>query len=170
LTFRTLAKALNVSTFTLVYQFGSRADLISEIVKAISSRAGLIQDRLASDSSTIDTYFEGLVISWEWTLQPRNRQLQRLEFEAGMMEALDPVELTFTRALYTHWQTIGRDALLAFGLAPDDADVESRLLVNTFHGIQYDLVLNRDEARATASFERAMQHHRARLESLIAAT
>lgn len=170
LSFRTLAKGLDVSTFTLVYQFGSRADLIREIVQAISSRAGLIQDRLAADNSTVDTYFEGLVISWEWTLQPRNRQLQRLEFEAGMLEALDPEEFTFTRALYDHWQRIGRDALLSFGLTRDDADIESRLLVNTFHGIQYDLVLNQDEPRATASFERAMQQHRARIESLVPTT
>jgi len=169
LTFRTLAKALDVSTFTLVYQFGSRADLIREIVQAISSRAVLIQDRLAADNSTLDTYFEGLVISWEWTLQPRNRQLQRLEFEAGMLEALDPEQFTFTRALYEHWQSIGRDALLSFGLSAEDAEVESRLLVNTFHGIQYDLVLNRDEAAATASFELAMRHHRARIEALLAA-
>lgn len=169
LTFRTLAKALDVSTFTLVYQFGSRADLIREIVHAISSRAVLIQDRLAADNSTLDTYFEGLVMSWEWTLQPRNRQLQRLEFEAGMLEALDPEQFTFTRALYEHWQSIGRDALLSFGLTSEDAEAESRLVVNTFHGIQYDLVLNRDEAAATASFELAMRHHRSRIEALLAA-
>ncbi|MFM9876648.1 MAG: TetR/AcrR family transcriptional regulator [Rhodoglobus sp.] len=169
LTFRTLASALDISTYTLVYQFGTRAELIRDIVGAISSRAGLIQERLASDNSTLDTYFEGLVMSWEWTLLPRNRQLQRLEFEAGMLEALDPAEFTFTRALYQHWHSIGRNALSAFGLSADDAEVESRLLVNTFQGIQYDLLLNRDDAGATAAFDRAMHIHRDRIETLLAA-
>jgi hypothetical protein len=136
-------------------------------VGAISARAVMIQDRLAADNSTLDTYFEGLVISWQWTLEPRNRQLQRLEFEAGMLEALDPEQFTFTRALYEHWHAIGRGALAGFGLSRRDAEIESRLLVNTFHGIQYDLVLNRDEAGATASFEAAMAQHRSRIEQLL---
>ena len=38
LTFRTLASGLGVSTFTLVYHFGTRAELLSEIVAAISGR------------------------------------------------------------------------------------------------------------------------------------
>ena len=127
----------------------------------------MIQDRLAADNSTLDTYFEGLVISWQWTLEPRNRQLQRLEFEAGMLEALDPDQFTFTRALYEHWHAIGREALMLFGLSRRDAEIESRLLVNTFHGIQYDLVLNRNERGASASFDAAMAQHRSRVEQLM---
>ncbi len=168
LTFRTLAKALGVSTYTLVYQFGTRDELVRDIVGAISARASVIQQRLEADTASLDTYFEGLVISWQWTLEPRNRELQRLEFEAGLLEAVERDRLFSTRELYARWQTIGRDALVTFGLRPDDAELETRVLVNTFHGIQYDLILNRDAERATASFERAMQQHRASIEALLA--
>lgn len=168
LTFRTLAKALGVSTYTLVYQFGTHSELVRDIVGAISARSSMIRQRLEADTASLDTYFEGLVISWQWTLEPRNRELQRLEFEAGLLEAVRRDELTSTRELYARWQTIGRDALVSFGLRPDDAEAATRLLVNTFHGIQYDLILNRDAAKATASFERGMAQHRANVEALLA--
>lgn len=166
MSFRTLAKGLGVSTYTLVYHFGSRAELLRDIVQAISARTTVIQSRLV-DESSLDIYIEGLLLSWEWAVQPRNRQLQRLEFEAGMLEAVHPDELQITRALYERWMSIGRAALEGLGLSPDDADAETRLIVNTFHGIQYDLVLNNDVPAATGSLERAAAQHRDRVAALM---
>lgn len=168
LSFRTLAKALDVSTFTLVYHFGSRAQLLSDIVWAISAREKDVQVNLSQNRGSLDAYFEGLERSWEWSVQPRNRELQRLEFEASMMEAQDPTSHTFTRALYAHWQEIGRDALLAFGLSEADAETESRLNVDSIFGIQYDLVINKDVERATAAFGLMLASYRARVEALMA--
>jgi AcrR family transcriptional regulator len=169
LSFRTLAAALDVSTFTLVYHFGTRAELIHDIVRAIAERATFIESQLV-ENETLDAYMAGLELSWEWTLQPRNRQLQRLEFEAGMLEALHPEQYTFGRELHSWWQRIGREALVHFGLEAADAETEARLLVDTVHGIQYDLVLTQDEPGATAAFNRLLQHHRARIEQLIASS
>ncbi len=166
MSFRTLAKALDVSTYTLVYQFGTREQLLRDIVAAISSRSALIEDRLQSNPGTREIYFEGLALSWEWMLEPRNRQLQRLEFEAAMLESLEPDGFTSTRHLFSMWQRMGENALESFGLAPEDARLEARVLVATFHGIQFDLIVNRDEAAATAAFHRAVESHRARLEKL----
>lgn len=170
LSFRTLATALGVSTFTLVYHFGTRAELVNEIVRAISARLNDIQTRLEANPGTMDTYFLGLEESWDWTLQAKNRQLQRLEFEACMLEAIDPASKSFTRTLYSTWQRIGIDALRALGLSAADAEVESRLLVDTFFGIQFDLVVNHEDARATAAFRRAIEHHRDRITNLVGAT
>ena len=168
LTFRTLAKALDVSTFTLVYQFGTRAELIHDIVGAISARQDDIENRLVENPGTLDAYYENLTVSWRWTLDPRNRQLQRLEFEASMLEALDPDTHNFSRGLYDTWLRVGRDALESFGLSPDDAHIEARIMVDAFYGLQYDLVVNNDEKGATAAFDRLIQHHRERVEALAA--
>ncbi len=167
LTFRTLANALGVSTFTLVYHFGTRAELIHEVVRAISERATFMERRLV-DSVTLDTYFGNLELSWQWTLEPRNRQLQRLEFEAAMLEALSPEDYTYGRQVHGFWRRIGREALVGFGLSEADAEAESRLLVDTVLGIQYDFVLCDDLPGATAAFERLMANHRARIEQLMA--
>lgn len=166
LTFRTLAKALDVSTFTLVYQFGTRAELINDIVGAISARQVEMEDRLVENPGTLDVYYENLAVSWRWTLDPRNRQLQRLEFEASMLEALDPETHNFSRGLYDTWLRVGREALESFGLSPVDARIEARIMVDAFYGLQYDLVVNNDEEGATAAFERLIEHHRERVEAL----
>ena len=166
LTFRTLAKALDVSTFTLVYQFGTRAELINDIVGAISARQVEMEDRLVENPGTLDVYYENLAVSWRWTLDPRNRQLQRLEFEASMLEALDPETHNFSRGLYDTWLRVGREALESFGLSPADARIEARIMVDAFYGLQYDLVVNNDEEVATAAFERLIEHHRERVEAL----
>jgi AcrR family transcriptional regulator len=165
LSFRTLAKAIGVSTFTLVYHFGTRAELLGEIVGAISAREQNIHASLVENPGTVQAYFDGLERSWEWSIQPRNRKLHRLEFEASMMEAQDPASHTFTRALYAHWQKIGKDALIGFGLSETDAELESRLTVDSIFGIQYDLVVNEDVPRATAAFRHLMATHRARIEA-----
>jgi AcrR family transcriptional regulator len=166
--FRTIAHALGVSTYTLVYQFGTRAQLLSDIVSAISARAAEVEQRLRSNAPTMDAYFRGLRESWEWTLQPRNRQLQRLEFEAALIESIEPREPKFTRILFDTWRRIGREALERIGLSSADASMESRVILDTFYGVQFDFVLNNDRERATAAFELAMASHQARIESLLA--
>lgn len=170
LTFRTIATSLGVSPYTLVYHFGTRGELISAIVKAISGRRVHIESRLQENPASVDAYFHGLEISWEWTLEPRNRELQRLEFEAALLESVDRDGHTFTRELYETWQRMGTNALVSLGLNATDAEVESRLLVDTFYGIQLDLVLNQDERQATAAFELAMSHHRNRIQNVIGAS
>jgi hypothetical protein len=125
---------------------------------------------LQSNPGTIEVYFDGLVLSWAWTLEPRNRQLQRLEFEAALIESVEPQHHTFSRALYDNWQRIGQNALVSLGLTEADAALETRLIINTFYGIQYDFVLNNDAEAATAAFELAMARHRARLEELVEAS
>jgi hypothetical protein len=62
---------------------------------------------------------------------------------------------------------IGTASLTELGLSESDAELETRIIVDMFFGIQYDFVLNNDAASATTTFEAAMQRHRARLELLV---
>lgn len=166
LTFRSVASALSVSTYTLVYQFGTRAELVRDIVAAISARQADMEARLDASPGSLDEYYQNLVTSWEWTLTPRNRQLQRLEFEASMLEVLEPDLHNYVRSLFSAWLRVGREALEAFGLSPEDAAIEARIMVDAFYGLQYDLVVNGDEEEASASFARLIKHHRERVETL----
>jgi AcrR family transcriptional regulator len=165
--FRTIAQALGFSTYTLVYHFGTRDQLLSEIVAAVSTRTRAVEMQMANASDTLDTYFQGFEESWAWTLQPRNRQLQRLEFEASLIEALEPDTHDFSRALFATWQRIGQAALTSLGVEPDAAALEVRLLVDNFYGIQYDFVLNGDAEPATQAFTEAMRRHRERITALL---
>lgn len=165
--FRTIAQALDCSTYTLVYHFGTRDQLLSEIVAAVSTRATVIDDLMRTAPNALDRYFAGLEESWDWTLQPRNRQLQRLEFEAALIEAVEPGTHTFSRSLFDTWLRIGREALTSLGIESATAEIEARLVVDTFYGIQYDFVLNGDAKAATSAFKEAMRVHRQRIEDLL---
>jgi AcrR family transcriptional regulator len=166
LTFRGLASALGVSAFTLVYHFGTRDELVHEIIGSIATRQRGFETVFDPKTVTLDSYFIGLRQTFDLTLFPRNRALQRLEFEAQMLEAVasDPA---ITKFAHQELDLRARDTLIALGLEPGRATVESQLLIDTFYGIQVGLVVTGDIDRATASFERALENHREKITPLI---
>lgn len=169
LTFRGLATALGVSTFTLVYHFGTRAELVRDIIETIARRQRRFEMPVDVGEVTIENYTDGLMATFESALLPSNRALQRLEFEAQMLEALE-TEHGVTRTVHEELQSRGRSALIALGLNYTEADIESSLLIDTFYGIQVGLVVNRDIDRARAAYERAITHHCERVLALAAAS
>jgi AcrR family transcriptional regulator len=169
LTFRGLASALNVSSFTLVYHFGTRDELVRDIIKAIATRQRGFETVFAPGEVTVESYFAGLRQTFELTLFPRNRALQRLEFEAQMLEALAP-DLALTRIAHEELVFRARDTLIALGVDAPNAAVEGQLLLDTFYGIQVGLVVSGDVERATAAFDRALQYHRQAIAPLVANT
>jgi AcrR family transcriptional regulator len=166
LTFRGLASALDVSSFTLVYHFGTRDDLVREIIAAIATRQRGFETVFDPETVTIDSYFVGLRKTFDLTLAPRNRALQRLEFEAQMLEAVAP-DHAVTRVAHEELHSRARETLIALGLDRADAVVEAQLIIDTFYGIQVGLVVSGDVKRATAAFDRALQYHRERVAPLV---
>ena len=70
LTFRSLADGLGISAYVLVYHFGSREQLVNEIIRSIESR---LDSMRGADVRDIDreawrTY---LLESWQWTMASR---------------------------------------------------------------------------------------------------
>jgi AcrR family transcriptional regulator len=169
LTFRGLATALDVSTFTLVYYFGTSAELVHEIIAALAARQRALDVVIDPATATLDEYVQALKEGFEKTLLPANRALQRLQFEAQMFEAVQlELGVGAMRAVHEELQLQGRDTLVALGLDLAEATIESRLILDTFYGIQVGLVANGDEDRARAAFERAIDNHRQRIVLLTA--
>jgi AcrR family transcriptional regulator len=166
LTFRGLATALGVSPFTLVYHFGTRDELVRDIIGAIATRQRGFETVFDPNTVTLDTYFVGLRQTFDLTLFPRNLALQRLEFEAQMLEAVAP-DHAVTRIAHEELHARARDSLVALGLDPVRAALEGQLLLDTFYGIQVGLVVSGDVERATASFDRALQYHREQITPLV---
>jgi AcrR family transcriptional regulator len=166
LRFRRLALALGVSTYSLVYHFGSREQLISEIVRAIAERQKSHEPPSVGEPS-IDHHLEQIRASFHWQLQPENIKLQRLEFEAAMIETLDPELHSHTRTTFAFWMEETQRTLEALGLSRADAATEARILNNLFYGFQYDLVINGDTPAATAAFSLALERYREHLGNLI---
>jgi len=169
LTFRGLASALDVSSFTLVYHFGTRDALVSDIIGSIATRQRGFETVFDPRTVTVESYFIGLRQSFDLSLFPRNRALQRLEFEAQMLEAVAP-DRALTRVVHESLHARARETLVALGLDESQAAIEGQLLLDTFYGIQVGLVVGGDVERATIAFERALQYHRERIEPLVAAS
>ena len=166
LSFRVLARSLSVSTYSLVYHFGTREQLICEIVRAIAERQKSAEPHLDLEPS-IDRHLDQLRASFDWQLQPENMKLQRLEFEAAMLEAMEPGKHVFTRDVFSFWMDETERTLIALGLNKADAAIEARILNNLFYGFQYDLVVNGDTAAATTGFARAIERYREHLGNII---
>jgi len=167
LTFRSLAEGLGVSTYTLVYHFGSRAQLIHEIVSAITERQDVVVRAITAEEGDISAHLANLRRSWKLSLAPRARQLQRLEFEAAMLEMREPGTQSASLTMFRRWHQVGVAALVAMGLDTDDAEIEARTITDTIYGLHYDLIVSRDEARVSAAFERAILAYEERLVGLL---
>lgn len=168
LTFRSLAEGLGISTYVLVYHFGSREQLVNEIIRSVESR---LDSMRSADVRDIDreawkTY---LLESWQWTMVQRNRQLARLEFEATAQDivAAEPRGTSQENFRMLHGKT--RDWLLVQGIPDEFADTDARLFTSTFYGLQFDFVVMNEPEAATKAFELMLTVFFNNLESRLAA-
>ncbi|MET4704834.1 AcrR family transcriptional regulator [Frigoribacterium sp. UYMn621] len=166
LTFRTLAEALAVSTYTLVYHFGSRAQLVREVILAVAERQNHVVGTVDDETGLLEQHLENLHNSWRLSLDERSLQLQRLEFEAAMLESRDLLPDRITLASFERWHRAGVEALVKLGVPLADAELEVRIIVVTMYGLNYDLIVTRDVERSTAAFERALDQYGRRIRDL----
>ncbi|RDV07991.1 TetR/AcrR family transcriptional regulator [Arthrobacter sp. RT-1] len=152
LTFRSLAEGLGMSAYVLVYHFGSRDQLINDIVVSIESRLDRMRN---TDVHDIDraAWREFLLDSWQWTMAQRNRHLTRLEFEATAQDivAAEPRGTSQEHFRMLHHKT--RDWLMVQGIPEAYADTDARLFTSTFYGLQFDFVVMNEPEAATKAFE-----------------
>lgn len=163
MTFRSVAARLDVSPFTLVYHFGTKDDLVGEVVDAICGEQ--LEALVAADlgSASVDAYLDGVKRYWDWSMLPRNCQLQRLVFEAAMTESLRSEHEAVTRRALLEWHALASAGLLELGVPAQLASAESRAIADVMHGLQYDLIVTNNVERANAAFERAIAGLRVRI-------
>ena len=167
LSFRTLAEALSVSTYTLVYHFGTRAELLREVVQAVSERQSYVVRTIDEESGLVDQHLANLRHSWRLSLDERSLQLQRLEFEAAMLESRELRADRITLESFNRWNRSGVGALVKMGVSADDAELEVRIIVVTLYGLHYDLLVSRDVERTSAAFERVLEQYGRRIRELV---
>lgn len=150
--FRTLAEALGVSTYVFVYHFGNRAQLVDEIVRAIVARQDAL---LAVDPSGFDEreWRDFMASSWADVSSPRNLQLQRLEYEAAMLEMIDGDFAGVSRQAVAKWHAFTRSWCVGRGVSAERAEVEARLFTDAVYGLTYDALATGEVERVTEAFE-----------------
>jgi hypothetical protein len=141
----------------LVYHFGSREQLINEIGATVNATSQSIRREDVAAWSR-HQYRAWVDEGWRWMVQERMRQLRRLGFESAMQDLVSPAPVRTAQKYFADWLEHTRTWLTAQGLPPDEAATEARLLVNSFYGLAYDLVINDDTDAATDAFEALMRN------------
>jgi AcrR family transcriptional regulator len=169
--FRTLAEGLGVSTYQLVYHFGNRAGLIEAIIQTVADRETIIRSSAPVPAvASLDALMSNMHLSWLFSVSPRGRQLQRLEFEAAILENLDGQVGRVATSTHNRWVRSGIASLERLGVPSALALVETRGLVDAMYGMHYDLILGNDLADVTLTYDRTMTLFRARIEAILGAT
>jgi AcrR family transcriptional regulator len=166
ISFRTLAESLGVSTYTLVYHFGTREELLQAILQSITDQQNVALELVDADLKSIDDLTAHLEHAFEVMANPDNRQLQRIEIEAAMLGVMSPGLLPDARRTYDSWLAVLRAGLLTIGLDQKAAETGARMLLDGMYGIKYDLVLTADVDRATVAFRALVDGYRQRLGSI----
>jgi len=169
MTFRSVAERLDVSPFTLVYHFGTKDELVSEVVDAICGEQLTALEKADLGSTSVDAYLDGVKRYWDWSMLPRTCQLQRLVFEAAMTESLRAEHEAVTRRALLEWHALASAGLLALGVPGELASAESRAIADVMHGLQYDLIVTNNTERANVAFESAIAGLRVRILEIISA-
>jgi AcrR family transcriptional regulator len=152
LTFRSVAEGLGISSYVLVYHFGNREQLVSEIIRSIESRLDGMRTADVRDIDR-DAWRCFLMESWQWTMAQRNRHLARLEFEATAQDIVAAVPRGTAQEHFRMLHQKARDWLVVQGIREEFADTDARLFTAAFYGLQFDFVLMNQPAEATKAFE-----------------
>lgn len=140
LTLRPLARALGVQPNTLTHHFGTKEQLISEILNGVRDRL-----RAMREQSRMDPSHDPLSDVWRWTADPAREPFFRFFFEAYGVALRHPDEYqAFLQHVVSDWIDPG---------APVAATLELALL----RGLLLDLLTTGDRDRiekALASFRR----------------
>ena len=167
-TFRSLAQALDTSTYTFVYHFGSKAQLIDAALRHVSSReVDEVRSWMAAGESDAGgvgadraqvggTGGVGAIMRryWSWCLRPPHMQVMRLFFEVGSLAQRQP-ELypPVVRDILLEGLELEREIVRATGADPATVDAMATLVSGAIWGLQHDLLMTGEADRTTRALD-----------------
>lgn len=163
---RPLAAALGVSTYKLLYHFGTKEELIRRAVLHASQRQ-VEEVRTWIRRTPSATVGDIMNAYWDWFLDARNQPTTRLLFETGGMalraqssvpNALEPLLLGGI--------DLEEDILASAGVALGERRTLATLICGACWGLQFDLLATGDDVRTTAAWRRFARDVDQRIERL----
>ena len=156
LTFRSLANVLDISTYKIVYHFGSRAQLIDTALRRVSQREiAEVQSWMARTAGPPPSVGEVLRRYWAWCLRPRRQAVMRLFIEAATLAMRDPEAYPpVVRDILQEGIDLERQIVAAAGGDATDSIAIATLVNGTVWGLQLDLIATGDAERTTAAVHR----------------
>ncbi|ERB49948.1 TetR family transcriptional regulator [Rhodococcus sp. P27] len=146
LSMRPLAKDLGISHATLIHHFGSKEQLLTEVVATLRDSSSL-------DISSGTDIVEMLTSYWNRRTSAESLPNFRLMFEIYGQALLHPERYReFLDHVVGDWLGGLTEAALAHGCPPDRADRYATIVLAQIRGLTLDLVTTGDRVRIDAAF------------------
>lgn len=153
LTFRTVAAALEVTPYTLVYHFGTRQGLIDAVLEqAVQTKTRLIggvEFAHLSRAAMAET-LRAVCLS---VVAADGVAAVRLQFEGAALEGVDPDVGAHVSAMYLAWKSEFGCWLENQGVAPERTPLLARIMADFLVGIQYGHLVSENGAQAVEAFD-----------------
>ncbi len=153
MTFRSLASALGVSTYSFVYHFGSRREMIDAILEeSVRLQQEVLEgvDVPAFDREQLTAWYKE---AFRHSLRDANRTGLRLQFEAGSLETVDPDIGRHITDSFASWLALIDDWLIAQGVEADRSRTLANWISDTTLGLHFGYLMTGDRERTTAAFD-----------------
>jgi AcrR family transcriptional regulator len=158
LSLRPLAAALGVSPRTLLYHFGSKEQLVSEVALALQQRLeppGPIVE--AARSGSLAELQAALRAFWAGGTQPGAEPFLRLMLDVLAAALREPdAWRPFLGAAFARWHELLAEALRRHGRSSAEAELLASELVALNYGLALDLLATGDRGRTGRTVERAL--------------
>lgn len=160
LSLRELATAIGTSHRMLVYHFGSKEQLLAEVVRSVEAGQrvqieALAQQLAAADGAPGPDVAQHIRSMWAHWVDPRTQRQERLFFAmVGMALQGDPTMRPLLDDLITPWLAPVAEIRRRQGVSPDDAAADARLALAVTRGLLLDLLATGDLDATTRAFER----------------
>lgn len=153
LSLRNLAPALGTSARMLVFHFGSKDELLVEIVRAVEQRQREFLQQITAEPT--GTPAGDLRALWQRLLDPSLIPYERLFSELyGQALQGHPHATPLLDGVVDDWITPVSGIFLRMGLSTDRALQDARLAIAVTRGLLLDLLATGDKTAATEAFER----------------
>ncbi|MEV8213887.1 TetR/AcrR family transcriptional regulator [Leifsonia sp. NPDC077715] len=153
MTFRSLASALGVSTYSFVYHFGSRQEMIDAILEEgvrQQSESLVGVDVTAFDRDQFRDWYKE---AFRHSLRENNRTALRLQFEAGALEPIDPDIGQRVTVAFTQWRDTVKSWLKKQGIESRRAGVLAHWLVDSAAGLHFGFLISGDRNGTVQAFD-----------------
>jgi AcrR family transcriptional regulator len=150
LSLRPLAKALKTNARMLIYHFGSREELMREILAGLRDRESARIERWMKSGRKPRTMPEFLRWYWRRISAPQARSAVRLVFELYALALRNPREYPgVLEEPVAFWPKLVR----AMGIESEVDEVEATLLLAASRGLLLDLCATSDRRRTGAAMD-----------------
>lgn len=159
LSLRRAAEAVGVSHVTLQHHFGTKQQLMGEIVEHLLERTLIPQNVYAQGTPNPDldlpTRWRTL---WANLTSPSGQRDIRLFVEVlAQSESAEPAYATVVSRSIRHRLELTAANVVALGCPPEEALAFATVALATLRGLVIDLLATGERARVDAAFERALE-------------